>query len=188
MTDLLRPVLITIAILNLLWVVWAAAGSFGPVVRWRALRRLERQIDPRATPEERAEARAALRRAVESTKGGPRLTFPEGLDPAAPTVPIRVEPLGDGRPGEAFLAPGPAYPTDGQVEPSGGRTDVMVSLGRVRVLLVVCLGRVGAVTLGEVVAAAPDRPTISRALGGHGHHVGPVEGALQLVPAVDIRI
>ncbi|UZN02198.1 hypothetical protein [Cellulomonas sp. S1-8] len=175
MTDPSAVVLV-VAGLALLWVV---VRDVGPVARWRLRRRMARMLDPALSPQDRAVALRRLREQIPVARAPLGLaSLPRGADPAVPTVPVRVAPLGDGRPGEAFLAPGPNDPRSGVPGEDGGRTDVVVGLGSGRALLVVCLGRVGAVHRGELVVAAPDRPRLSRALGGdRSLHVGDVEHA-----------
>ncbi|MBO0923019.1 hypothetical protein J1G44_00790 [Cellulomonas sp. zg-ZUI199] len=163
-----------------LQLVWLFVRDLGPLGRWRLRRRMIRRLDPHLSPQDRAVAVRHVREIVPVARA-PRgfAPLPQGADPAVPTVPVRVAPLGDGRPGEAFLAPGPNDPRAGRLGEGGNRTDVVVGLGPGRALLVACNGRVGAVTRGEVMPAAPDRPVMCRALGGDGtRHVGDVVHAV----------
>ncbi|MCC2335919.1 hypothetical protein [Cellulomonas wangsupingiae] len=159
--------------------LWLFVRDLGPLGRWRLRRRMIRRLDPRLSPQDRAAAVRHVHEIVPVARA-PRgfAALPRGADPAVPTVPIRVAPLGDGRPGEAFLAPGPNDPRAGALGEDGSRTDVVVGLGPGRALLVACNGRVGAVTRGELMPAAPDRPVVVRAIGGdRTRHVGEVEHA-----------
>jgi len=159
--------------------LWLFVRDLGPFGRWRLRRRMIRRLDPRLSPQDRAAAVRHVHEIVPVARA-PRgfAALPRGADPTVPTVPIRVAPLGDGRPGEAFLAPGPNDPRAGRLGEGGNRTDVVVGLGAGRALIVACNGRVGAVTRGEAMLAAPDRPVLARATGGEGtRHVDDVEHA-----------
>ena len=161
-------------------VVWTLVSTIGPVARWRLRRRMIGMLDPRLPPAERAAAVRRIREQVPVARSPQGFApLPPGADPTVPTVPVRVAPLGDGRPGEAFLAPGPGDPRAGVLGDDGNRTDAVVGLGSGRALLVVCLGRVGRVVRGELLPAAPDRPVQARAVGDRlSRAVGEVEHAV----------
>ncbi|GIG21671.1 hypothetical protein Cch01nite_23950 [Cellulomonas chitinilytica] len=95
-----------------------------------------------ATKEDPARA-AEIRRAVRSVPVRRLLVRPAAppSDPYALTHEVVVAPLGDGRPGESFRAPGPNV-TTGDLGPDGSRQDVRVVMAPRTHLLVVCLGRV----------------------------------------------
>ncbi|WP_309135647.1 hypothetical protein [Cellulomonas sp.] len=111
--------------------------------------------------ERRAQFRRDLRAAA---RGGPFVPLPPGTDPSVPTTRVEVPPLGDGRPGERFLAPGPADQRGGTLSEDGSRQDAVVPLGPGRALLVVCLGRVGRASAAGPLEVASDRPGMHRAL------------------------
>lgn len=124
----------------------------------------------RLAPEQRREIRAAAR-SVPLLRRVRRLP----ADPYALDHEVRVEPWGDGRPGERFLAPGPAWPTP-PFGPDGSRTDATVTLARGVHLLVVCLGRVGRLDGGHVLQPAEQRVHDNRAAYEPPQHaIGPVD-------------
>ncbi len=131
-----------------------------PLRRWAVREHLVRAVARRALRDRRAGVRRDLRAAA---RGGGFAPFPQGVDPAVPTTPVVVPPLGDGRPGERFLAPVPADARSGVLGADGSRQDAVVPLGHGRALLVVCLGRVGRVLGGAPLEAAANRPSASRA-------------------------
>ena len=120
--------------------------------RWRLLRLVARQF-----PEQAAEIRAAGHAA-------PLMRRPPKApaDPYAHSHPVVVLPLGDGRPGESFWAPGPSKAT-GPLGPDGSRSDARVTLAEGTHMLVVCLGRVGSRWRDHEVEPAAQRVEAARA-------------------------
>ena len=179
-SDGVTDLYVLLAVLVGLELVWLVVRDLGPLGRWRLRRAMVRRLDPGLSAQDRAAAVRHVHEVVPVARA-PRgfAPLPPGADPVVPTVPVRVAPLGDGRPGEELLAPGPNDPRAGALGQDGSRTDVVVGLGPGRALLVACNGRVGAVTRGELMPAAPDRPVVVRALGGdRTRHVGDVEHAV----------
>lgn len=120
--------------------------------RWRLLRLVARQF-----PENAGEIRAAGH-AVPLMRRPPKAP----ADPYARTHRVVVAPLGDGRPGESFWAPGPSK-TSGSLGPDGSRTDATVTLSEGTHMLVVCLGRVGSRWRDHEVEPAAQRVEVARA-------------------------
>lgn len=159
-------------------VVWAVASLvviwLGRVV-WRE--RMLRRVSATMPPEQAREMRQAVRRApllVNRTPPAPR-------DPFALTATVLVPPLGDGRPGETFLAPEPALEPSAP-GPDDSRQDVRLRLSAGTHLLVVCLGRVGA-----MVGDEPIEPAAARAARCHARSM-PGASALGPVDRVVGRI
>ncbi len=116
----------------------------------------------REQPQRRAEAAAFARRAV------PLWRRPLGstdlpADPFALTVPVVVKPLGDGRPGESFLAPRTPIAGTDELSADGSRIDAQLPLAAGVRFAIVCLGRVGALRYDRVLRPAPDRVGLVRA-------------------------
>jgi hypothetical protein len=111
----------------------------------------------RQFPEQASEIRAAAR-----TVPLLRRAAPAPADIFARTYRVVVVPLGDGRPGELFLAPGPAR-TRGALGPDGSRTDVIVKLADGVDMLVVCFGRIGSRSGDIEVRPAAERAESARA-------------------------
>lgn len=82
-------------------------------------------------------------------------------DPYDLRTAVVIQPLGDGRPGEGFLAPGPAKPP-GEVGDLDGRMDATVALAEGMWMLVYCSGRVGAQLDDFVVLPAAERVHAAR--------------------------
>lgn len=170
LTLLLRTALV-------LGVVWLCYDVLARLVARELLARRVVRADP-----SRARAiRAALRESMPLLRWRQkRFSLPP--DPFALVTPVVVPPLGDGRPGEHFLAAGPSQ-VESRISDSAVRTDATVPLAPGVALLVVCLGRIGTVheaespggpdyVLGHAAAriADIDRPsTVTRT------RVGPVE-------------
>lgn len=153
-------------------VLWAALSLvtiwIGRVV-WR-----ERMLR-RTLPLVPADSRAQLRREVRRTplmRTGP----PPPRDPFALVTPVVVPPLGDGRAGESFMAPGPATLSATLTE-NRSRQDAVLSLGAGMHMIVVCLGPLGGVLgEGEPVEPAADRARACHARGMAGATtLGPVD-------------
>lgn len=89
-------------------------------------------------------------------------TLPVPADPYALTHRVVVAPVGDGRPGEAFWAPGP-HRAPGPLAADGSRTDATVVLAEGVHLLVVCFGRIGSTWGGRTVERAAERVEGARA-------------------------
>jgi hypothetical protein len=154
--------------------VWAAAVLlllWLRLVWWR-----ERMI--RKVAKEFPESADQLRRSARSVSllGRNRAVIPS--DAYARTHRVVVAPLGDGRPGESFWAPGANVAT-GDVGPDGSRQDVRVVLAQRTNLLVVCLGRVGARVDDIELRPAAERAWIAR-----DHYVAP-QAAIGPVDRVD---
>jgi len=134
------------------------------VFREVILRRVGRQFPDQAARLLKAGRRAPLLRAP---RGPP--------DPYARTHHVVVPPVGDGRPGESFWTAGPSQAT-GEFGPDGSRQDAIVTLSAGVYLLVVCLGRVGAVRDGIELRPAAERVELARAAHKAPHvALGPVD-------------
>lgn len=135
---------------------------------------------PRALPpEDRREVRRTVRRMPlfgRNATAGP-------ADPYLLTTPVVVQPLGDGRPGWSVMAPGPSHRPPGPPNPDGSRNDAIIPLERDTQMLVVCLGRVGAVARARDGTTWSIEPAEERARNFHGappatfEAVGPVDAA-----------
>ncbi len=130
------------------------AGWFAMYL-WRE--RMLRTVLKELPPEQHAAVRAAARSAPLL-----RLRRDAPKDGAPLTTPVVVPPFGDGRPGEAFLAPGPPAGAPGALDELRGRQDVRVALRQGTWLLVVCCGPVGARSGDHVVLPAHERVLASR--------------------------
>ena len=143
--------------------IWAAvilALAWLRLVWWRE--RMIRKV-ARAHPESADQ----LRRAARSVPLLRMRPMPAPADAYARTHRVVVAPLGDGRPGESFLAPGPDV-GGGDLGPDGSRQDARVVLAERTHLLVVCLGRVGQRTGEHEVRPAAERVHLVRE-----HYVAP---------------
>lgn len=144
------------------------AGWFA-MYRWRE--RMLRSVVKELPPEQHAAVRAAARAAPLL-----RLRRDAPKDGAPLTTPVVVQPFGDGRPGEAFLAPGPAAGPPAPFDELRGRQDARVALRQGTHLLVVCCGPVGARSGDVVVLPARERVLASRENPRPGKtFVGPVD-------------
>lgn len=123
----------------LLGVVWFCYDVLARLVARELLSRRLVRSDPRHAGAIRAAVREEMPLLRRRQK---RVDYP--LDPFALGTPVVVPPLGDGRPGERFLAAGPST-GGGPLGPTGTRTEASVLLAPGVYLLVVCLGRIGAV-------------------------------------------
>ncbi|MEZ0446909.1 hypothetical protein [Cellulomonas sp. ICMP 17802] len=131
--------------------VWAAlvlALVWLRLVWWRE--RMIRKV-ARAHPESADQLRAAARSISLFARPAPA-----PADPSALTHRIVVAPLGDGRPGESFRAPGPDVGFS-DLGVDGSRQDARVLIAERTHLLVVCLGRVGRLSGGEEIRPAAER-------------------------------
>lgn len=125
-------------------------------VMWVIFReRLIRKIQGTVPPERRGELRANARRV------GLFHRRPTPKDPYDLRTAIVIPPLGDGRPGEGFLAPGPSNPP-GPVQDLDGRMDATLPLAAGTWMLVYCSGRVGARLDDFVVLPAAERVLAAR--------------------------
>ena len=96
-------------------------------------------------------------------------------DPYARTHRVVVPPWGDGRPGEAFWAPGPGIPQNA-LGPDGSRQDALVTLGPGVHMIVVCFGRIGALQGADAIGTAAERVERARTLYDEGRTaLGPVD-------------
>ncbi|MBO9556302.1 hypothetical protein [Cellulomonas sp.] len=174
-TVLTDPVLPLLHLLTYAGATAALTLGMGWLSLWRLRERMIRQAvkrDPRNADE--------IRRAVRSV---PVLSLwrrpdPPPSDPYALTHRVVVWPLGDGRPGESFRAPGPNVAA-GPLGTDGQRQDVRVVLAPRTHLLVVCLGRVGPRDGGDAVEPAAERVHAARA-----HYTAP-QAAIGPVDRVD---
>ncbi|MGN8246932.1 hypothetical protein ACTHAM_000600 [Cellulomonas soli] len=126
-----------------LGVVWLC---YDVLARLVARELLARRI-VRADPSRARVVRMALRESMPLLRWRAKgFVYPS--DPFALVTPVVVPPLGDGRPGEHFLAAGPSQ-VESQISVWGVRTDATVPVAPGVALLVVCLGRIGTVQAAE---------------------------------------
>ncbi|MBO9556909.1 hypothetical protein [Cellulomonas sp.] len=178
--DLLLPAAVLLLVALVALVVWEL--PWGPVARWRMRRRMIALLDPDLPPDERARAVSRAREMV------PLIGLPAAAALAPPPLPAGADPTALRfevvHPASSAGAPGfrvrvPWHSVPARAADAHGRCQpATVLLGAHRALLVVVLGRVGAVEQGGVLAGARDRPAQARALGERRAAVGDVVHAM----------
>ncbi len=132
--------IVAAAVLAQLWISWL-------IHRERLIRRTAQALPP----DQRSGLGSVARKVGLFTST--RTRAPK--DPYDLRTAVVIQPLGDGRPGEGFLAPGPAKPP-GELGDLDGRMDARVALAEGMWMLVYCSGRVGA-RLDDVVVLPADQ-------------------------------
>ncbi|WP_456846083.1 hypothetical protein [Cellulomonas sp. P5_C6] len=170
LTDPVLPILDLLVQVGI-WAALVLVLAWLRMVWWRE--RMIRKV-AKSHPESAGQLRAAAR-SVPLLRSRPA---PAPGDAYARTHRVVVAPLGDGRPGEWFWAPGPNVAT-GDLGIDGSRQDARVLLAERTHMLVVYLGRIGQRTGDHEIRPAAERAQLAR-----DHYTAP-QAAIGPVDRVD---